>query len=101
MRMWIICLFAVCLLVPSTGCKTFQGPFGLADKFADKSQRENGSSTRGLSRRDDLAEGDVLDPLGARDSHRLLWDDLGPTQFSTTWKAVSYTHLTLPTIYSV
>jgi len=84
MRLWIIYLFAVCLLVPATGCTTLQGPFGLGQK---NSKQERGSGTRALSRRDTLEQDDVLDPLGSRDSRRLLLDDLAPSQFSTTWKA--------------
>ena len=99
MRLWIICLLAVCLVAPATGCKTFQGPSRLADKSAGTRSGGGGSSSRnsgggsgsrdsgGSGSRDNLREGEVLDPLGARDSQRLLLDDLAPGQFGTTWKA--------------
>jgi len=79
MRSWIICLIAACLLVPSTGCQTFKFPFA---KDKDKGSREVGT----FGRRDNLEPDDVLDPLGARDSHRMLLDDLSPSQFATTMK---------------
>ena len=95
MRLWIKCLLAACLLVPATGCKTFKGPgAGLLSKITSKGQssasssRSSGSSSRNSSSssRNELGDGDVLDPLGARDSSRLLLDDLAPSQFATTWK---------------
>lgn len=88
MRSRIVCLLAVCLVIPVTGCQTLKGPFGLAEKIADrekKSVRKGGPL--GVGRRDNLEQDEVLDPLGARDSNRLLWDDLAPSQFATTWKS--------------
>ena len=97
MRSWIICLFAICLLVIATGC---QSPFSQAGGSRSASDgsgsRSTGSGSRqsggsgsradnGSGSRNDT-EGDVLDPLGARDSNRVLLDDLSPSQFSTTWK---------------
>ena len=79
MRSWIICLLAACLLVPSTGCQAFKFPL---TKDKDKGARKLGT----FGRRDNLEQDDVLDPLGSRDSHRLLLDDLSPSQFSTTMK---------------
>jgi len=79
MRSWIICLIAACLLAPSAGCQTFKSPF---TKNKDKNARKAGT----FGRRDNLEQDDVLDPLGSRDSHRLLLDDLSPSQFATTMK---------------
>ena len=97
MRLWTICLLVVCLLLPATGCKIFNGPAKAFDKLAGKgggsSSRNSsgGSSSRnsdgGSGSRNSLEEGEVLDPLGARDARRLLLDDLAPGQIGTTWKA--------------
>ena len=79
MRSWTICLLAACLLIPSTGCRSFTNPFS--------KKKSDGSGRIGsIGRADDLEQGEVLDPLGARDSRRLLLDDLAPSQLSTTWK---------------
>ena len=67
-----------------SGCATLRNKIG--DQLAGK--KSTSSSV--------ISEKESLDPLGARSHRRLLWDDLAPSQLS-----VSYTHLTLPTIYSV
>ncbi len=75
-----ICL---CLLIASTlvlltsGCRSFQRPGG------GKSVR----SMLGLrAPEDELSSDELLDPLGARNVDRLLWDDLTPRQIGTTLK---------------
>lgn len=85
MRPWLISLMAVSFLaVATTGCQTFQNPFS-----GKKSARGSSKSLFGVKRRttaDSLSPDDALDPLGARDSNRLLIDDLSPSQLGTTFK---------------
>ena len=84
MRSWFACLILGGLLVSlGTGCQSFsQSPFGSSKK---------GKSLFGFNKKKDnereLTSDDVLDPLGARDSNRLLLDDLAPNQLATTFKA--------------
>ena len=67
----------------STGCQMFnESPFDSGKK---------GKSLFGLKRDKDLDRkidsDEVLDPLGARDSNRLLLDDFAPDQLATTFKS--------------
>lgn len=81
MRSWLICLSIICLMAPSTGCRSLTAP-SLGGKKSGKK-----SSLLGVGRRNDRVDQDeVLDPLGRRDTNRLLLDDLAPSQFATTWK---------------
>ncbi len=82
MRIWLAILVTSSLLVFSTGCTSFRLPFG--GKTGDKSGSLFGLKQRGAKRALDSDE--VLDPLGARDSNRLLLDDLAPSQLATTFK---------------
>ena len=69
-------LLACLLVVTGSGCSLFS-----------KSDKSKGSLF-GLKRRgpkQDLSD-EALDPLGARNSNRLLWDDLSPGQIGTTFK---------------
>lgn len=83
MRSWLVCLVMGALVVSlSTGCQLFnQSP--LASK-------KKGKSPFGFKRDKDLDReidaDEVLDPLGARNSNRLLLDDLAPSQLGTTFK---------------
>lgn len=83
MRRLQIYILIACLLIPlSTGCSSFR------ESRLGKSIGK--SSLSGLSkRRKDrgLDSDEVLDPLGARDTDRLLLDELSASQLSTTLKA--------------
>ncbi len=79
------CLYRpIALLLLSTlsltllsGCATVQKSF---DKIGDKfSGKKRTASTL-------VSEEDSLDPMGARSHRRILWDDLAPSQLSTTIK---------------
>ena len=77
MRSWLILLSIICLLIPSSGCRSLTSPSIGGKK----------SSLLGAGRRDEgIDQDEALDPLGRRDSGRLLWDDLAPSQLATTWK---------------
>ena len=72
---WMTCfVLASCLI--TSGCRSFRpqlqnNPLSkLVNKDKDKDEL-------------DLSE-EVLDPLGARDANRILWDDLTPSQIGTT-----------------
>lgn len=80
MRLWLVLvLTGNLLLVGSTGCQTFNKTNGLSSKK---------KSLFGLKRSKDRLDSDeILDPLGARDSNRILLDDLAPSQLATTFKA--------------
>jgi outer membrane protein assembly factor BamD (BamD/ComL family) len=84
MRSWFFCLLAVGLLVPAlTGCQLFNPSSSGSSK---KGRSPFGFLSRNkLDREVDADE--VLDPLGARDSNRLLLDDLAPSQLATTVKS--------------
>jgi outer membrane protein assembly factor BamD (BamD/ComL family) len=77
----IICI--TCLLISaSTGCQSF--------RKATSSLQSGSSSLFGLKKRDPHSRVDpdeILDPLGARDSNRLLLDDLSWGQIGTTLRA--------------
>lgn len=60
-----------------SGCATLKNGF---DKIEDKFTGKGTSSSV-------ISEEDSLDPLGARSHRRLLWDDLAPSQISTTIKS--------------
>jgi outer membrane protein assembly factor BamD (BamD/ComL family) len=83
MRLWLISIvIGSFLLSGSTGCKSLQQKFG-------SSKKESAPGTilgKRKSPTQELDPDDVLDPLGARNSNRLLLDDLAPSQFSTTMK---------------
>lgn len=71
----------VAMLLPATGCRMFNPSKTGNDSYVK-------SSLLGLKRRDskpDLSE-DALDPLGARNTDRMLLDDLSPSQLGTTFK---------------
>jgi hypothetical protein len=70
-------LIATFFLSLTSGCQSFQRPGG----------GKNFRSLLGLqSPEDELSSDELLDPLGARDVDRLLWDDLTPRQIGTTLK---------------
>jgi len=77
MRFWfiIICLVAV---LANSGCQTFSKSSKSNGLFGNKNKRNRGMS-------EDLSQ-EVLDPLGARNTNRLLLDDLHPSQIGTTLK---------------
>lgn len=80
MRLWLVLLVAVSLLLSlSTGCQLFT-------KGSSNSKK---NSLFGLKRNDRAKpdSDDILDPLGARDSNRILLDDLSPSQLITTLKS--------------
>lgn len=66
-------LIGVCLS-GLAGCKSLQESIG---------QKK---SLLGLNRNEQIDSDELLDPLGARDSNRLLLDDFAPDQIATTWK---------------
>ncbi len=70
-RSWIGCVALACLLCCS-GCRSFQQQLKSKSPFGKKDDSKA-----------DLSE-EIMDPLGARDSNRLLWDDLSPSQLATT-----------------
>ena len=82
MRLWLILLVTGSLLIgTSTGCQSLNPLTG-----SSKSKKKSlfGLKRPGVERPD---PDDILDPLGARDSNRILWDDLSPSQLATTIKA--------------
>jgi len=83
MRFWLAILIASSMLCFSTGCTS------LFPSVGGKSGAKSSNSLFGLKRRNakrKLDSDEVLDPLGARDSNRLLLDDLAPSQLATTLK---------------
>ena len=78
MRSLLIGLILTSLLVLASGCGTFRS-MSIGGKSA-KSLFGTGKKKEGLS------QDEALDPLGRRDSNRLLLDDLSPNQLATTWK---------------
>lgn len=78
MRWWLtICLILAALSL-SSGCASFN----------DTKSKMKSGNVLGLKRRGpkkDLSD-EVLDPLGARNTNRLLMSDLGPSQIGTTLK---------------
>ena len=79
MRSLLIGLILISLLPLGTGCRTLQLP----SMGGKKAKSLFGSDKK----KNGLTQDEALDPLGRRDSNRLLLDDLSPSQFSTTWKA--------------
>ncbi len=80
MRFWLAILVTLSLLSFSTGCTSFRQSIG---------KSVSGSSLFGLKRRGakrKLESDEILDPLGARNTDRLLLDDLAPSQLATTLK---------------
>ena len=74
MRSWLIYLTLIALMVPlSSGCTSFRRTL-------------SNISVPGLKPNRSVDPDEILDPLGARDSNRLLLDDLSPSQFATTLK---------------
>ncbi len=74
MRLCFVYITLIALLAATSGCKTFQ------------KQGSGNKSLYGLKRKgakNDLSE-EMLDPLGARNTNRLLLDDLSPSQLPTT-----------------
>lgn len=78
LRSWIaLSLFGALSLSLLSGCATLQkGVDKIGDKFSGK--KRTASSV--------ISEEDSLDPMGARSHRRLLWDDLSPSQLSSTIK---------------
>ena len=79
MRLWSV--FLTCsAVIFATGCQSFQNKLDNA-----------GKSLFGLNRSasDIDLDDESLDPLGARNGNRLLWDDLSPKQLATTLKVRS------------
>ena len=76
---WIaLSLFGSLSFTLLSGCATLQkGVDKIGDKFAGK--KRTASSL--------VSEEDSLDPMGARSHRRLLWDDLAPSQLSSTIKS--------------
>ncbi len=82
MRLWLVLLVTGSLLIgASTGCQSF-------NQSAGSSSASKKKSLFGLNkpRRDRPDSDEILDPLGARDSNRLLLDDFAPSQLATTLK---------------
>jgi len=76
MRIWLTYLLTAVLLVSSHGCSIF-------GKSKDPDAGMFGLKRRG-PKKDTSAES--LDPLGARNTNRMLLDDLSPSQIGTTFQ---------------
>ncbi len=84
MRSWLVCLVMVGLLVSvSTGCQLFNP----SSKGTSKKGKSPLDFLLGKNVDREVDADEVLDPLGARDSDRLLLDDLAPGQLATTFKS--------------
>ncbi len=77
MRLWSVYFMLLALLFAGPGCQSIQ----------DKMNNPNKSlfGLGGSKNKVDLSE-ESLDPLGARNTNRLLLDDLSPSQLATTLK---------------
>jgi tetratricopeptide (TPR) repeat protein len=75
-RIGVVYALAVGCLI-SLGCQSFRQQLKDKPLFSLGKQEKSDDI--------DLSE-EVLDPLGARDADRLLWDDLAPSQIATTLK---------------
>jgi outer membrane protein assembly factor BamD (BamD/ComL family) len=76
---WIVITLLSCMSFSLVcGCASLKkGVDNIGDKFAGK--KSTASSI--------ISEEDSLDPMGARSHRRLLWDDLAPSQLTTTLKS--------------
>ena len=74
MRCWLIIFLLLTMLVNSSGCQSFSDV------------KKSFGKLPGLKRRGPKQElsDELLDPLGARNTNRLLWEDLSPSQIGTT-----------------
>lgn len=81
MRMYIVILAIGSLLISgASGCQSLAPDLG--------SVNGKKKSLFGLGKKErEIDSDEVLDPLGARDSNRILWADLAPSQLLTTIKA--------------
>ena len=81
MRLLLVLLIYGSLLISlSTGCQLFNPSSGSANS------KKKSFFARKEPRRDKPDADDILDEFGARDSSRLLLDDLAPSQIATTLK---------------
>ena len=76
MKMWFVPLMVLALLTTGVGCQSFQSLSQSAKSLFPSRQQD---------RDEDLSE-EILDPLGARNTNRLLLDDFSPNQIATTLK---------------
>ena len=84
MRFWLVCItIGSFLLCGSTGCQSLQQKF---DKTEASPRKKSLFGKKRKGPKSEINTEDVLDPLGARDSNRILLDDLAPSQFATTIK---------------
>ena len=75
-RRWIaLSLFSSLSISMLSGCATLRNK--VSDELAGKKSKPSNI----------ISQEDSLDPLGARSHKRLLWDDLAPSQLSTTIKS--------------
>lgn len=77
MRFWLI-IFCLLSVLGGSGCQSLSNPSERKELFGKKDKRNRGMT-------EDLSQ-EVLDPLGARNTNRLLLDDLHPSQIGTTLK---------------
>ncbi len=78
MRFWIaINLLTTLTLVVSTGCQSLNTGGGKSSLFGKR-------PGLGINRANEIDPDELLDPLGARNTNRLVLDDLGPGQIATT-----------------
>ena len=84
MRFWLIYVAVVSLMISGTsGCQSLRKSGGGSKGSSLKSSQGSGSRSTDSS---EIDSEDILDPLGARNSNRLLLDDLAPGQLKTTLK---------------
>ena len=77
MRLWFVLISLTAILFASTGCQSFQQRFKQSNSSLFGLKKNKGKSA---------SKDEFMDPLGARDTNRLLWDDLAPGQIGTTLK---------------
>ncbi len=76
MRLWFVTITLAATLCACAGCQSFQ------ERFKQSNSALFGKKN---SDRSDMTD-EMLDPLGARNTNRLLLDDLAPSQIATTLK---------------
>ena len=83
MRLCFALLTSILLLFSVSGCKVFD--YGGMSSFLSKGKK----STYEKEQEDRFKPGadEILDPLGARNSDRIVLDDLSPSQILTTIEA--------------
>lgn len=82
MRFWTIMFLGLLLCLPSLGCQSFK-----SSEIGGKTKGLLGLASRNRRSTHSVDSDEILDPLGARDANRLLWDDLTLDQLTTTVKS--------------